>query len=88
MKAAARLAVMWMPVLLWGWLVVATVGTVHDWAALHVTPVTGKPLSDFGVIAAYVGPIFFWLWAGMRIGLHFWPRDLVGPEPRVFATNK
>jgi hypothetical protein len=88
MKAAARLAVMWVPVLLWAGLVVATVGTGHDWAALYVTPATGKPLSDFAVIAVYVGPIFLWLWASMRIGLHYWPRDLTGPEPRSFATNK
>ncbi|HSC59744.1 MAG TPA: hypothetical protein VLC29_00825 [Rhizomicrobium sp.] len=88
MKAAARLAVMWVPVLLWGWLVVSTVGTVHDWAALHVTPVAGKPLSDFGVIVAYIGPIFLMLWAGMRIGLHYWPRDLTGPGRRNFATNE
>jgi hypothetical protein len=40
------------------------------------------------VIVAYVGPIVFMLWAGMRIGLHFWPRDLTGPGRRSFATNE
>jgi len=88
MKAAARLAVMWMPVLLWAWLVVATVGSVHDWAAVYMTPMVGKPLSDFGVIAFYIAPIFLMLWTGMRIGLHFWSRDLSGPGRRSFATTK
>lgn len=79
---------MWIPALIWAWLVTATAGETHIWAYAHVMPVAGKPLADFGVIVIYIAPMFFILWAGLRVGLYFWPRALTGLGQRTFVTNK